>query len=834
MSNKVTLVIAASDGIELTAQAVRSAKEFTKTPFEIIVIDNQSKDGTADWLAGQKDVKVIKTEKLESYGTAINMGLHAASKDSNYFAVLNNDLIFTPGWDTKCIETIEHPERLCGIVDKIGIVGPMSNHVAGHQLWKNCRYNLSQLNEFSSKLEEMVMTNPKDPKLMRTGFLSGFCWIMSRECYEAVGNMATFEPLGFEDNDYVLRAELAGYASVICRYSFVHHFGGQTTLRLDQGYAKRGMINRFPFYNKYKELERLKAVAQIDGVIENITPDNVIGTTQKVVNAAIKNQSDNLFPKKKLVAGYRVKNVGKWFERVLTKMETIADEIVIFNDHSTDNTIEIAKKHPKVTFIHENEFPEGNFNEARDREKLLQLCKSLNPDWIIITDGDEELEAKFDRVAAEKLMNPIKPNTFAYVFRYITHWDSVEMQRTDGIFGQMINTRMFRNLPNQHIISSHPQGFHCNSIPMIPDECLALSPLRIRHYGYVDLEDRIRKYEWYQKMDKAKDKKMIGAENYDHLVDIKVQLVKYDPGVTLGLAMITKNEEENLEIFLDTYHTLFHEIVIVDTGSTDKTKEIAKFYGAKVFDFKWKDDFATARQFAKDQLTTTWVFQLDPDETLGDIPARFYRMIEEPLLGYMSQIINHLATGRGFISENVRLFRNLPEIKYSGKIHEGVGESIWEIKGKGQIGSCINPNEALHHLGYLKHPLAVEKKLRQYAGICRTKLSKNPNDGMAHFSLALDYLNRASAAKVDKDKKKLEKQGEWHFEQAMIHSPKLIQSNQQLALLYIRKAKKCLEGIVGKTNPANPTYQNSMQILQTIKPFAEEMEVVGLPMADIK
>ena len=803
----LSLIIAASDGLELTLQAVRSASEFTKTPHEIIVIDNASTDGTSAWLTSQKDVITFRFDKLVSYSKAINKGLEMASKSSNYLAVLNNDLVFTEGWDVKLIESINHPEWLPG-VDKIGIAGPMSNHVAGFQFIQG-NYAMPQLQEYARNLETATKSNKGVPFVTRAGFLSGFCWIMTRECYEAVGGLDDLNgwkvdnlemPLGFEDNDFVLRAEIAGFASVICKYSYVHHFGGQTTYRLKQDFAQRGMKNRVPFYNKWRVI--------------NTEPKKFLEFNSPSKDVTI---SKHPIYKKKLVAGYRVKNVDPWFERVLTKMSEVADDIVIFDDHSTDNTLKIAKKFPKVVTIHNSEY--DTFNEARDREHLLKLCKERNPDWIIITDGDEELEAKFDRNAAEKLMNPIKPSLYAYIFRYITHWDSEELQRTDGIFGHMANVRMIRNLPNQHIVSNHPQGLHCNSVPWIPVENVMITPYRIRHYGYIEPERRMEKFEWYQSMDTDKRPNMIGSEDYSHLADTKVQTVKYKSDITLGLTMIVKNEEENLEAFLDAYHCIFHEMVIVDTGSKDKTIEIAKRYGAKVYEYSWDDDFSTARNFAKTRSTATWCFQLDPDERLGDDLFRFYRMIEEPVIGYIFPVVNYLPSGKSFISENGRLFRNMPEIFYSGTVHESVNEQLAKIKGKGKTVFVANPKEALHHYGYLKNPLAIEKKLRKYARICEKVLANNPNDGMAHFSLALHCLNEGS-----------EEKGEYHFKQAMIHAPKLTQSHQQLANLYLRKARRCLEQAVEKTNPAHPVFQGSFNMLQAIKPFSEEVEIVGMPM----
>jgi glycosyltransferase involved in cell wall biosynthesis len=802
---KITFVMVACDGLELTVQTIRSLRECTKTPYELIVIDNFSSDGTDAWLAGQPDIKVIRTEKLESYGAAMNLGLRASNPETKFLSILNNDLIFVKNWEIPLMQGLT--TKVIPTVDKIGIIGPMSNSVGGSQqvnpdLLQRHPYNLSTLDSWYLNYKDLVIRD-KQPKYIKVGFLSGFCWLMSRECYEAVGDLETFEPLGFEDNDYVLRAEIAGFASSMSRLSFIHHFGGQTTLRLKQDYAKRGMINRFNFYDKWSN----KAKVLVDG--------KEIGTCK-----------DPLGSPKKLVAGYRVKNVGRWFKRVLDKMSEVADEIVVFDDSSTDNTLEIAESCEKVVKIHKSE--QTTFNEARDRETLLCLCKERNPDWIIITDGDEEFEKKFTREYADKLMNPVRPHTFGYVFRYVTHWDSEDKQRADGIFGQMANVRMFRNLPNQHIVSQHPQGFHCNSAPYIPPENLALTPIRIRHYGYVDREDRQRKYEWYQITDTDKDAQLIGQENYSHIIDENPRLIKYDPDVSLGLIMIVKDEcvQDHLEQFLDMHHTFFDEMVIVDTGSKDNTKDIAKYYGANVYDYSWDNNFSAARNFAKAKCTTKWCFHLDPDERLSTTnmvadPLRFYRMIEEHCLGYCIPVVNHLPSGKSFVSENTRLFRNLPEVQYSGEVHESVNDSLVELQKTGKYGKITyvpRPEEGIIHWGYLKPPEIVEKKLRKYASICEKNLTKNPNDGMAHFSLALHYINMGKP-----------KEAQNHFEQAIIHNPKLTHSHTQLALMKIRQAKYLLETAARTTNQYHPVAQQAVALLQHIAPIAQEPDIVGMP-----
>ena len=83
---------------------------------------------------------------------------------------------------------------------------------------------------------------------------------------------------------------------------------------------------------------------------------------------------------------------------------------------------------------------------------------------------------------------------------------------------------------------------------------------------------------------------------------------------TISLCMIAKNEEKYLEQCLRSVKDIVDEIIIVDTGSTDKTKEIAKKFNAKIFDFKWVDDFSAARNESIRHATKDWILVLDADE----------------------------------------------------------------------------------------------------------------------------------------------------------------------------------------------------------------------------
>ena len=85
---------------------------------------------------------------------------------------------------------------------------------------------------------------------------------------------------------------------------------------------------------------------------------------------------------------------------------------------------------------------------------------------------------------------------------------------------------------------------------------------------------------------------------------------------SVSLTMIVKNEQENLPTCLASVEGIFDEIVVVDTGSTDRTKEIAREFGAKVFDFEWIDNFAAARNEALSHATGDYAFWLDADDVV--------------------------------------------------------------------------------------------------------------------------------------------------------------------------------------------------------------------------
>ena len=143
---------------------------------------------------------------------------------------------------------------------------------------------------------------------------------------------------------------------------------------------------------------------------------------------------------------------------------------------------------------------------------------------------------------------------------------------------------------------------------------------------------------------------------------------------TLGLALIARNEEKNLARCLDSVQGLFDEIVVVDTGSTDKTKQVAIDHGAKVFDFEWIDDFSAARNFSFSKITCQYVMWLDCDDILLPNDVNQVKQLKE---NFQAEVYimpyNYAQDEYGnslILSPLPRILKNSPELIWHDECHE--------------------------------------------------------------------------------------------------------------------------------------------------------------------
>jgi glycosyltransferase involved in cell wall biosynthesis len=197
---------------------------------------------------------------------------------------------------------------------------------------------------------------------------------------------------------------------------------------------------------------------------------------------------------------YRIQNEERWIEKSLESASEICQEIVILDDCSTDNTVNICKKFPKVVDIYERKEPLP-LDEVRDRNILLQMALKRNPEYILSLDGDEILAPHSKEILSEEL-NVLYPENSVFTFQVLYVWDKPNQIRSDGFFQSVWRSRLYKMKSQPHDLHYENSIFrgnlHCNSIP---DNTIGIdkplsSNVKILHYGYYNKELRTRKYNW--------------------------------------------------------------------------------------------------------------------------------------------------------------------------------------------------------------------------------------------------------------------------------------------------------------------------------------------------
>jgi glycosyltransferase involved in cell wall biosynthesis len=221
----------------------------------------------------------------------------------------------------------------------------------------------------------------------------------------------------------------------------------------------------------------------------------------------------------------RVKNEGRWIARVIHSILPLCSWVFVLDDGSADNTVEICEGLPCTT-VYRSEFV--GLDESRDKNWLLQKLfgkvpngdqhylsgNEASPYWCLAIDGDEELAAGDWEILADAVKGP----QHVHSPRILYLWDSPDQVRVDGVYGEFRRPSLFRLMNRAFTYMSTPWGnganFHCSNIPQELLHHSCPSPARLLHYGYMDKEDRLRKYKWYNQIDPEN----MTEDGYRHIV----------------------------------------------------------------------------------------------------------------------------------------------------------------------------------------------------------------------------------------------------------------------------------------------------------------------------
>jgi glycosyltransferase involved in cell wall biosynthesis len=211
---------------------------------------------------------------------------------------------------------------------------------------------------------------------------------------------------------------------------------------------------------------------------------------------------------------------------------------------------------------------------------------------------------------------------------------------------------------------------------------------------------------------------------------------------SIALCVIVKDEEEFLADCLESARPFVDEIVVVDTGSTDRTREIALEHGARVEEFVWCDDFSAARNAALDAATADWILILDADERLRVEGTQWLGKIAAALPadshGYVVEIQNqHLKYGaEGSINHYVtRFFPRRPSLRFVGAIHE----EVTYVPDPSATNFATAGDLSIVHYGYDADVYAARGKDARNIRLLEAELQRNPDQAQLYYYLAQQH-----------------------------------------------------------------------------------------------
>ena len=487
----------------------------------------------------------------------------------------------------------------------------------------------------------------------------------------------------------------------------------------------------------------------------------------------------------KIIACMRIYNEGLLLKDTLDYLAEYCDGILIYNDGSTDNSLEICYAHPAVQcIIGTDKRPTDSFLlQGAQRNRLIQVAKEVyHADWIVYQDCDERIDLapnEFKQVLINTKQDCLITHLYDF---YLTKDD----QDYDGSCCLSDSRKWigpeFRKIPIAYRSTKSlciPNGPHRYAVGIKEDKVLYPDPIiYVKHYGKAisvqQWEETCDHYisrgnpEMIEKWSARKGKAIHTQSDFSNpLILWEDKNPTKDPDFldqfiplyqTLSLCLIGKNETDELGGLLSSIIPVVDEIIFVDTGSTDCTVEVAESFGCSIYHFDWNNNFSDARNFALSKATSDWIVVMDPDERIArsdlwNLRALSYEQADNIAFQLVtfnytdsSTVANWTGTypqykylSRGFTgwvpSVKCRVFKNDGITEFRGDIHEMVEESLRER----DFNLVQNNSIPIHHYGKVRKDKLLDKEFVQLElGV--KKVKEQPKNAVYWHELGVQYM----------------------------------------------------------------------------------------------
>ncbi|MDD2338034.1 MAG: glycosyltransferase, partial [Geobacteraceae bacterium] len=739
-----SIVILTWNQLPFTKECLASIERHTPEPHEVILVDNGSTDGTIAWLREQANARenysLIENSENLGFSKGCNQGIEAAT--GSHILLLNNDTVVTPGWLSGLMECLHSAAD-------VGIVGPMTNSISGIQMVPDVSYSdTTALDGYALQFRSKY--RGRRIPLRR---IVGFCMLFRRELVQRVGLLdERFGSGNFEDDDYCLRAALEGYRNLVAGDVFIHHHGSASfkgngidftqAMTGNHSLFSKKWSGPFPDEKLAKQILTLKTLEKAEVLFHKGEPNKGI--------EAILQEGIKLIPTEN--------RFYLFLAQKLIEEKRYQDALGVLGElPSGTNTGQVSLL---CAYAHQG------LGDISTTQALLQKTSALDGRQAavhnlfgVLAFHDENITGAEDNFRKATEYDPGFAEAFtnlgALAWSNSYYDEAVEfLERGFNLCPTIPDSaeRFHAALQNQEQADRGINAFR---------EARRLFPQN-RRIAFLLIDLLLRNRETKRALTLIQET-IIEFGIPEGLLEASLPLrdalgpleqVNPDVPTSLSVCMIAKNEESNLPRCLASLLPLADEIIIVDTGSDDRTRDVARVFGAKVYDFPWNGDFSAARNASLSHASCRWILVMDADEVLspldhGRLKEMLAEIAETPHAlaivsrNYMLQVNREKwqsndgrypmeeAAGGWVPSTKVRIFPNRRGIIFENPIHEIVEQSI-ERNGI-PVSDCDIP---VHHYGFLDEERIIIKK-QAYYDLGIKKLAEKENDVKALYELAV-------------------------------------------------------------------------------------------------
>jgi len=419
-----SIIVLTHNELSFTIQCLDSIRARTDEPYQLIVVDNASTDGTREYLRSLEGVIVVENAENRGFPAGVNQGIRVAK--GRQVLLLNNDCIVTTGWLRRLLDAL-HGDPV------VGLVGPSSNNVSGGQQVPANYRDAGSIDGFA-----WDWGADHGHECMDVDRLVGFCLLIDRAVIDRIGLLDERFGIGcFEDDDYCRRAIKAGFRLIHARGAFVHHYGSRTFRGVGLDYPALLAENRRKYEAKLRGEEPGGPPGPPAAPLAPEDRPPVRPTYQiagggagglRLRRAAVRLSAC-------LIVRDNERTLGPCLESLLPWV----DEVIVVDTGSTDGTPELAARLGARLF----HFPWcDDFSAARN-----ESLSHARGDWVFWMDSDDTITEACGRGLRDLALGDHRPEVLGYVMQ--VHCPGGTTDGADDVTC-VDHVKLIRNRPDLH------------------------------------------------------------------------------------------------------------------------------------------------------------------------------------------------------------------------------------------------------------------------------------------------------------------------------------------------------------------------------------------------